>query len=51
MSLTFGQAEADAVVEAQVDEPVKTEVKVQVPEDASVFLSGSPSKGTKGVPH
>ena len=46
VSLTFGQAEAEAMAESQADEPVKTEVKVQVPEDATVFLSGSPTKHT-----
>ncbi len=46
VSLTFGQAEAEAMAESQADEPVKTEVKVQVPEDATVFLSDSPTKQT-----
>lgn len=45
VSLTFGQAE-EAVAETQTVEPVKTEVKVEVPEDARVFLSGSPTKQT-----
>jgi uncharacterized protein (TIGR03000 family) len=40
VSLSFGQAES------QADEPVQTEVKVQVPEDATVFLSDSPTKQT-----
>ena len=40
VSLGFGQAES------QADEPVQTEVKVQVPEDATVFLSGLPTKQT-----
>ena len=46
VSLTFGQDEEDALAESQADEPVETEVKVQVPEDATVFLSDSPTKQT-----
>jgi|GEM_PF-3151499 len=46
VSLTFGQAEEETMAEFQADEPVKTEVKVQVPEDATVFLLGSPMKQT-----
>lgn len=45
VSLSFGQGK-DAVAETQADEPVETEVKVRVPEDARVFLSGSPTKQT-----
>ncbi len=46
VSLTFGQAEEEAMAESQADEPVQTEVKVQVPEDATVFLSGLPTNQT-----
>ncbi len=45
VSLTFGQAD-DAMAEAEADEPVETEVKIEVPEDARVFLSGSPTQQT-----
>jgi uncharacterized protein (TIGR03000 family) len=45
VSLTFGQAD-DAMAEMEADEPVETEVKVEVPEDARVFLSGSPTRQT-----
>lgn len=46
ISLTFGQTEEEAMAEVQADEPVKTEVKVQVPKNATVFLSGSQMKQT-----
>jgi len=43
VSLSFGQGDK-AVVEAQADEPVETEVKVEVPEDARVYLAGTQTK-------
>lgn len=46
VSLTFPRAKADALAESPDEEPVRTEVKVTVPEDASVFLSGAPTKQT-----
>jgi uncharacterized protein (TIGR03000 family) len=42
-SLSFGQSD-EAVAETEATEPVETEVKVEVPEDARVFLSGMPTK-------
>jgi uncharacterized protein (TIGR03000 family) len=43
VSLTFGQSDESV---AETTEPVETEVKVEVPEDARVFLSGAPTKQT-----
>lgn len=47
ISLSFGQGEpAKEAASAQAEKPVKTQVKVEVPADAKVFLSGAPTKQT-----
>jgi uncharacterized protein (TIGR03000 family) len=46
ISLTFGQDQPADATAAQDNEPVKTQVKVSVPADAQVFLSGSPTRQT-----
>jgi uncharacterized protein (TIGR03000 family) len=43
VSLTFGQENTEAISAAQPTPEVKTEVKVEVPADAKVFLSGLPT--------
>lgn len=46
VSLSFGQSEPEELSADRADEPVKTQVKVEVPADAKVFLSGTPTKQT-----
>ena len=46
VSLEFGQGAEEATATAAAPEPVKTRLKVEVPEDSKVFMAGVPTKQT-----